>query len=251
MHAGLKHDAVLCTDSDLGYQRSRTKFEPDRGLALDEPYRLAHLPLVAPDHPRVIASRDGKPYAMGKHPTLCSLALPVDAGQLEASPAFRELDAETRTLPFASKIAWDMLPRRRDRLHATLCNGLGDAAHSIAESARRELRRLSPIAVELRGIFSGNVNVGRLYLRVYPECRAGQNLLRVLQQALGRPETDLYVVGLYNLKDDLTAREAAALDAMIDRWWNRPILRYAIDRLWLMHAKDDLVLDGGIAEEIA
>ncbi len=250
MYAGVKQSPVFCAESDLGYQRSRTIFERGRGLLLDESYRLAHLPLVAPDHPRVIASREGKPYVMGRHPTAFSLGLPVDPDQLEASPAFRELAGEIGTLPFASKIAWEILPRRRDRLHATLCNGIGDAAHDIAERARREVRRLTPVAVELRGIFSGDINVGRLYLRVYPECRDGQNLFRVLQRALGRRETDLYVVGLYNLKDDLDAQEAAALGALIERWWERPILRYTVDRLWLMHANDDLVLDGGIAEEI-
>jgi hypothetical protein len=250
MHSGVKQGPVFCADSELGYQRSRTKFEPGRGLLLDESYRLAHLPLVAPDHPRVIASREGKPYVMGRHPTVFSLGLPVDADALDTSPAFTELEREMRTSPFASKIAWDVLPRRRDKLHATFCNALGDAAPMIAEAARRELRRLAPMLVELRGLFSGNINVGRLYLRVYPECRDGQNLFRTLQRALGRPETDLYVVGLYNLKDDLDAQEAAAFASLIERWWDRPILRHSVDRLWLMHANDDLVLDGGIAEEI-
>ncbi len=242
---------MFCSDIDLGYQRSRTKFEAGQGVLLDESYRLAHLPLVAPDHPRVIASRDGKPYMMGRHPTVFSLGLPVDADALDASPAFKELEREIKTSPFASKIAWDMLPRRRGKLHATLCGSLGDAASTIAEAARRELRRLAPMQVELRGLFSGNINVGRLYLRVYPEFRDGQNLFRTLQRALGRPETDLYVVGLYNLKDDLDSAEATALGELIERWWDRPILRYTVDRLWLMQAKDDLVLDGGVAEEIA
>ncbi|MEI6202248.1 MAG: hypothetical protein WCP68_09880 [Enhydrobacter sp.] len=49
---------------------------------------------------------------------------------------------------------------------ATLRNGIGDAARDIAEHARREVRRFAPVAVELRGIFSGDINVGRLYLRV-------------------------------------------------------------------------------------
>src|SRR4051812_33162307 len=98
MHAGVKQSPLFCADSELGYQRSRTKFEAGRGLMLDDSYRLAHLPLVAPDHPRVIASREGKPYVMGRHPTVLSLGLPIDAEQLEASPAFRELDEEIRTL---------------------------------------------------------------------------------------------------------------------------------------------------------
>ena len=49
----------LCDDEALGYVRSRTPLGAGQGLALDEAYRLAHLPLIAPDHPRVIAARDG------------------------------------------------------------------------------------------------------------------------------------------------------------------------------------------------
>ena len=47
----------LCDDQELDYLASRTRFEQGRGLALYDSYRLAHLPLVAPDHPGVIARR--------------------------------------------------------------------------------------------------------------------------------------------------------------------------------------------------
>ena len=47
----------FCSDDELGFERSRTRFPCGEGLTLDETYRLAHLPLVAPDHPRVIARR--------------------------------------------------------------------------------------------------------------------------------------------------------------------------------------------------
>jgi hypothetical protein len=46
----------FCPDNELGYERSRTRFIPGAGLTLDEAYRLAHLPLAAPDHPRIIAA---------------------------------------------------------------------------------------------------------------------------------------------------------------------------------------------------
>jgi phosphatidylethanolamine-binding protein (PEBP) family uncharacterized protein len=94
------------------------------------------------------------------------------------------------------------------------------------------------------------VNKGRLYLRAYPESRNGENVFRQIQRSMGCRETDLYVVGLYNLMDDLDAVEAAALASLIDRWWHRTILRFDIDHLWLMGASDDLVLDSAIAETI-
>ncbi|HEX8166397.1 MAG TPA: hypothetical protein VF601_11495 [Beijerinckiaceae bacterium] len=240
---------AFCTDDELGYLRSRTRFKPGAGLALDEAYRLAHLPLVAPRHPGVVPRRDGASYEMGRHPRMFSLVLPVPADALERSPAYRELDRDLRAAPFAGKIAWDLVGRRRDRLHATVCGSLGvGAPPAIGDPERRALAGAGPVAVELRGLFSGNVNVGRLYLKVYPERRDGRNVLRDIQRLLGRPETDLYVVGLHNLLDDLGPAEAAALANLIESWWDRPILRFSADRLWLLGAMDDLVLDAAVAD---
>jgi len=237
----------FCQDSELGYERSRTRFEPGEGLALDETYRLAHLPLVAPDHPRVIGTREGSSYVMGRHERVFSLVLPVPADALLQSPAYGRLNDEMKAAPFAGKIAWDVLGRRQDKLHATICGSLSTGLPPVLDQDRlRELTRLGPVSVELRGLFSGNVNRGRLYLRAYPESRNGENVFRLIQRSLGCRETDLYVVGLYNMTDDLGAAEAAALAALIDRWWDRTILRFRVDRLWLMGASDDLVLDSAV-----
>src|ERR1700686_5205626 len=91
----------FCRDDELGYERSRTRFVPGAGLALDESYRLAHLPLVAPDHPRVIATRDGTTYRMGRHGRTVSLALPVSGDALRRSDAFLALEDEIGAAPFA------------------------------------------------------------------------------------------------------------------------------------------------------
>jgi len=241
----------FCRDSELGYERSRTRFQSGEGLILDETYRLAHLPLVAPDHPRVIRTREGSSYMMGRHEQVFSLVLPIPSELLLRSPAYSELDEEMRASPFAPKIAWDLLGRRKDKLHATICGSLSTGTPPVlAPSQRQELARLGPIRVELRGLFSGNVNRGRLYLRAYPESRRGENVFRQIQRSLGCRETDLYVVGLYNMTDDLDADETAALAALIDRWWDRTILQFEVDHLWLMGSCDDLVLDSTIAETV-
>ena len=243
---------AFCGDDALAYRRSRTRFAPGEGLTLDEAYRRAHLPLVAPRHPRVIAADAARGYAMGRHAPVFSLVLPVPAAALEAAAAWRELDREFRAAPFAAKVAWDLLPRRRARLHATLCGSLSAGEPPVLDPATRAaLARLGPVAVELRGVLSGNVNVGRLYLRAYPECRDGADVLAGVQRALGRPETGFYGVGMWNLTDDLDASEAAALAALIERWWDRPVLRLAVDALWLLGSRDDLVLDGEVVETIA
>ena len=238
----------FCDDSELGYRRSLTDFSVP--LQLDDSYRLAHLPLVAPDHPAVIARREGKFYEMGRHPQVLSLVLPVDDAALRASPDFLALEGELKASPFASKIAWDILPKRRDRLHATVCGSLGIGEAPIAPARRDAFRRIEPFTVELRGLFSGNVNRGRLYLATYPEKRDGTNMLQAVQAALGRPPGDLWLVGLYNLTDDLDAAETAALADIIARWWNRPLLRFTVTALQVMGAGDDLVLDGTVKETL-
>ena len=174
---------------------------------------------------------------MGRHGKALSLVLPVpDVDHL--------LEPELKAAPFAGKIAWKIAERRRGKLHATLCG-------SPPTIDRAALAAIGPITVEVRGLFSGNINHGRLYARVYPEKRDGENQLKRVQRLAGGRETGLYLVGLYNLTDDLDANEAAALAALIERWWDRPILRWQVDALWLLAAWDDLVLDGSVEETIS
>jgi len=108
---------VFCSDAELGYLRSRTRFVPGKEFRLDEAYRLAHLPLIAPDHPDVIPSRLGATYRMGRHERIFSLVLPIPPDELEKSAAHQALEGELMQSPFANKIAWDLLAKRRERLH--------------------------------------------------------------------------------------------------------------------------------------
>lgn len=242
--------AELIGDEDLAYLRSRTAFTAGVGMALDESYRLAHLPLIDPAHPKAIARKDGTHYENGRHPPIYSLVVP--ALDLPEAPAYRQLEQELRQARFAGKIAWDLVAERRPKLHATVCGSLSTGTlPAIDPAARKALARIGPVTMELRGLFSGNVNRGRLYLRLYPERRDGENALHLIQRALGRPSSDLYVVGIWNLSEDLDATEAAALAGLIERWWDRPIVRFAADELWLMGAKDDLVLDSEVVETLS
>ena len=242
---------TFCSDAELGYERGRTRFVPGEELRLDEAYRLAHLPLIAPDHPDVIPSRPGASYRMGRHERAFSMVLPIPPDELEKSAAYQALEGELRHSPFATKIAWELMAKRRERLHATICGSLSkDVPYRISDDERAALGQLGPLRVEVRGLFSGNINVGRLYLRVYPECRNGMNLLRRIQRSLGRPETDLYLVGLYNLTDHLEAAEAKELQEIVARWWDRPFLTLDVNCLWHLGSFDDLVLDAFVEEVI-
>jgi hypothetical protein len=183
----------------------------------------------------VIPRKPGTAYERGRHGKALSLVLPVpDVDHL--------LEPELKAAPFAAKIAWEVAERRHGKLHATLCG-----RPSIDRGA---LAAIGPITVEVRGLFSGNINHGRLYLRVYPEKRDGENQLKRVQRLVGGRETGLYLVGLHNFTDDLDAREAAALAALIERWWDRPILRWQVDTLWLLASWDNLVLESHIEETI-
>jgi hypothetical protein len=243
-------DVALCGDDELDYLANQTQFELGQGFLLDEAYRLAHLPLVAPHHPRVIARREGRPYEMGRHEPTFSLVLPIADALLRRSAAYRTLEAELKASPIATKIAWNIVERRRHKLHATICGSLaiGEPPPMLDAVQRDTLKRIGPIAVELRGLFSGNVNHGRLYLRAYPENRDGLNVFHRIQQVLGRRVTNLYVVGIYNLVDDLNASECSILSNFLARWWERSILRFQAETLWLLRATDDLVLDSETVE---
>lgn len=177
--------------------------------------------------------------------------LPIPPDALEESAAYQELERELRHSPFGHKIAWDLLAERRERLHATICGSLSkNVPYRVSDGERAAIRRLGRMRVELRGLFSGNINIGRLYLRIYPECRNGMNLLHRIQRSLGRPETDLYLVGLFNLADHLEAVEADALRVLVERWWKRPILTLDVSFLWHLGSSDDLVLDSSVEEVI-
>ena len=71
-----------------------------------------------------------------------------------------------------------------------------------------------------------------------------------IQQVLGRRTTNLYVVGIYNLTDDLDASEGSILCTLLARWWDRSIVTFQAEALWLLGASDDLVLGPETVERV-
>lgn len=237
-------------DEALDYRLSRTPFQPGAGLVLDEAYRRAHLPLVAPAHPACITEDPERGYKMGRHETIWSLVIPVPAEFLVQSSAFEQIETELRASPIAPKIAWQVTEARRNVLHVTICGALGRGqAPSLTPGQRAAFAAMKPFSILFRGLFSGNVNLGRLYLPLYPENRGG-NVIGQLQKALGRPSTSLYVLGLHNLTDHLSPDEAQWLADALIRWEAIEIGRLTVDHLWLLGSRDDLALDSEVAEII-
>ncbi len=241
----------FCDDSELSYKKYKTQFDQGQGLTFDDAYRLAHLPLVAPDHPRVIATARGSKYNQGMHDLMYSIALPVPIDSLFASDTFAAFYDEIKATSFALKLSWDTFAQRKNKLHATICGAMStEQKPDIAKRTYDELSAIGPVAISVRGLFSGNLNIGRLYLKVYPELRGGKNMCHEIQRIVGSPLTDLYVVGLLNFVEELDASETRELQQLLDKWWDLEFMQLQLEYLWLLKARDDLLLDGGIEQLI-
>ena len=247
----IRSDTIFCDDRQLSYDKFRTAIVEGQGITFDNSYRLAHLPLVAPDHPLVIPTKLGTTYNNGVHDSTYSIVIPVTIGELSSSEHFNKLFSEVKFSRFADKLAWDTYAQRENKLHATVCGSIstGDSP-GIENCVYEKLREMGPFSVSVRGLFSGNINVGRFYLKMYPELRDGKNVCHIIQDLFRSPNTDLYVVGIFNLIEELDADEVSDLKKILDRWWDIEIVRLRVENLWLLKSNDDLVLDGSIEETI-
>lgn len=239
-------------DSDLAYCRIRRTFAAGDVLVLDKPYRRAHLPLVNPAHPDVIAAAPNAGYHLGRYlEPRRSLVLPVAAEALESSRVFRALDGSVRNSSFAGKIAWAVMAQRRDRLHATLSAGLSAAdVAPVVEKASIRFRTLGPMKVRIGGPLIGNKNTERVYFPVYPETRGGENSFHLIQDSVAKPRTDLYLMGYYNFTDHLNAEEVLSLKEILAGFAGRTILELTDPRLWLLETNDDLSLSARVVATI-
>lgn len=232
----------------MDYAASRTPLPPGAALRLDASYRLRHLPLVAPRHPDVIAHAEGEDYEMGRHEEVVSLVAPLDMDAIEASPSWRAMERELREGPLAAKFAWDIARCRSGRMHATICGALELSV--LPEGWRERLSTRGPIEARIGGPFSGNINVGRLYLKLYPRITGGANAFHAVREALGRRPGRLFIAGTHNLTDHLDVKETGWLAAWLRRWEDKEVTRLKLTELWLLGSRDDLVLDSRIVERV-
>ena len=237
---------AYCTDDDLNYVRSRNPFTPGKALTFDESYRLAHLPLVAPQHPLAIHEIAGQDYRSGRYEKprhALVVMIPPDA--LGASPVFRAFESALRAAPFAPKVDWGLCTRRATNLHATVVNGLtADAAEACAAAVSHAIRILGPLSLRLGGPFAGNKNLGRLYFPVYPQRVNGNDAFGLIQDTAGARRTRFYSVGYYNLVDELDVAETAALARLIDEWGPRTVAEVPVTSFVVHATNDDLALSG-------
>jgi len=64
------------------------------------------------------------------------------------------------------------------------------------------------------------------------------------------PRTGLYLLGYYNLRDELTPAEAAELQAFLDRWRVAELAELAATSLLILATHDDLALDSRVVARI-
>jgi len=244
--------AHYCTDEELEYARCRARIEPDQPFRFDDFYRVAHLPLIAPERPAALEQLVQFDYRRGRYDIpRYSLVLPVDAGELQSSTSFRALEDELRTYGFAAKIAWDLVGQRTGKLHVTLAGGLPEAGiEACAADVRSFLERHGPLRYRLGGPFCGTKNRGRIYFTTYPEQIDGDDSFALLQEVVRVPRTGLYLLGYYNLRDELTPAEAAELQAFLDRWRVAELAELAATSLLILATHDDLALDSRVVARI-
>lgn len=238
-------DISYCDDSALAYAAALRRYRPGETLRFDASYRLAHLPLVALSHPAALRSAAGTDYQDGRYAAARhSLVVPVSSRELAASAAFQAVDAALRTSCIAPKIAFDLCERRAAKLHVTLGSAARSELERHADTVATVLSSLGALRFTLRGPFMGSKNTGRIYFPAYPECRNGDEVFALVQDALGVPRTRFYVLGYYNLVDVLDAAETAALQEIVDAWSAVDMLQVQADACLIQATNDDLVLSG-------
>jgi hypothetical protein len=244
---------TYCDDAVMAYRASRKNFQPGERIVFDESYRLAHLPLVNPDHPAVISQVEGRDYLNGRYEKARhALVIPVAAEALQQSEGFQALDHAMRSARFAPKIAWDLCERRRSKLHATLASGFAEAdLDRVAASAQQALDRTGPISVCLKGPFIGDRNFGRIYFPVYPQQIDGEDAFALVQESIGIAATRLYVVGYYHMRSELDVTETAELAQLLDQWRDRVIVTTTISALEIYATNDDLALSARVHARIS
>jgi len=237
-------------DNLLGYGNAHRTFSEGETLTLDTNYRRAHLPLVNSSHPEVIAIdedyREGI-YEVSRY----SLVLPVSDERLRQTATFSEIEQTLLTASFSKKVAWDLLDKRKNLLHATISSGLRQDGLESITSILHTFMMIKPVRkYRFGGLFMGPVNTGRLYFKVYPEVCADGHVFGEIQSLLGLKRTQFFLVGYYNLTDHLNHRETQEMADILKRFRHEILWEDELSELWLLSTHDDLVLSGKIVHTI-
>src|SRR4051794_11778302 len=121
--------AELCTDDELAYERSRTRFESGSPIHVGRDLLPRPSAPCKPRSPSRHGAEEGTYYEHGQHRRVYSLVPPVPQEALDGSRSYRQLEAELRDEPFASKI--DVAPCRTATAQSS-CDHLRIIVHGRA-----------------------------------------------------------------------------------------------------------------------
>jgi len=244
---------TYCDDEMMAYRSAKRIFQPGEGIAFDDAYRLAHLPLVNAGHSAVLSEVDGRDYRNGIYEkTRYALVMPISAEARLQSDEAQALNLAMKSASFAPKIAWELGERRRSRLHATLAGGIQEAdLDRVVARVQELLDQIGPISVCLKGPFLGTKNTGRIYFPVYPQKIGHEDPFALVQERLGVSPTKLYLVGYYHLREEFDPKETSELAELIDRWRDRVVVETTIPSLEIYAVNDDLALSARVHARIS
>lgn len=219
------------------------------GLVFDDQYRAAHLPHVAPDHPRSLARWGGRDYHNGRYER-ARVSLVADLGRrFLDQPACRVLLQRLSNSSFAGKVDFDLINTRAPNLHCTLVGDVHPGL-DLRTRANQELRGAQIFTPILHGPFIGRFNRGRIYFPLEFDVVADQRVLDRVNAVFKRDRPHFAAVGLVNLRDELDPPEAHQLvDMLADL--QLPRARLPISNLSWTSTHDDLTLEMRRLETIA
>jgi len=240
---------------------------PDRKVGedyrLSSSYATSQLPLVAPQHPDVVASDLTLGYdTMGTYRSpRFSVAVFVPPAQIFNNHDVAAILSNLRDCAASEKIAWDSLEARREKLHATVCGGLESrmGVSELAEFVSTRLAGLAPFVVRLYGPWFFGPKNGRLYLPMVAERTFGDfdDPLLEMQRRLGQPaEHNGFYVGFLNLVDHLergstpSRHEADSLFSVLEATDRQVVAEFVVRSVSIIATHDDLILDSTLVATI-
>lgn len=211
------------------------------GLYFDERYRAAHLPHVAPEHPRTLDRWSGGDHRHGRYDR-ARVSLVADLGRVFlAHAACRRLLEGLASSSFSEKVAFDLIEVRAPNLHCTLVGDISPAAH-LRNDANKMLRAAPSFAPLLHGPFIGQFNRGRIYLPLEFDRAADRRTLEAVSAVFGTRRQTFTAIGLVNLREELDPGEAKELVGILTAL-KETRERLPLRELSWTSTHDDLTLD--------